>query len=96
MLKNDVAEQFQLLNRHIADAIANQDYVRATALDRARQEVLRDVCLMDVKSIDPNFFNIVEECAKDNANLIQKLQTDMNFISQRTSQSLKAQRAYLS
>ena len=45
-MKNDVAEQFQLLNKHIATAIASRDYVRAAALDRARQDVLKDVCLL--------------------------------------------------
>ena len=94
-MKNDVAEQFQLLNKHIATAIAGQDYVRAAALDRARQDVLKDICLMDVKAIDADFFNIVEECARDNAKLIQKVQEDMSQISQHTSRSLKAKRAYM-
>jgi hypothetical protein len=95
-MKNDVAEQFQLLNKHIAAAIAGKDYVRAAVLDRARQDVLKDICLMDVKAIDAEFFNIVEECARDNANLIQAVQQDMNHISWQTSRSLKAQRAYQS
>ncbi len=93
-MKHDVAEQFQLLNKHIATAIAGQDYVRAAALDRARQDVLRDICLMDVQAIDPEFFNVVEECARDNANLIQTVQQDMDHISWKTNRSLKAQRAY--
>ena len=95
-MKNDVAEQFQLLNKHIASAIVGKDYVRAAALDRARQDVLKDICLMDVKAIDAEFFNIVEECARDNASLIQAVQQDMNHISWQTSRSLKAQRAYRS
>ena len=95
-MKNDVAEQFQLLNKHIATAIASRDYVRAAALDRARQDILKDVCLMDVKAIDVDFFNIVEECARNNASLIQAVQQDMNHISWQTSRSLKAQRAYRS
>lgn len=95
-MKNDVSEQFQLLNKHISAAISEQDYVRAASLDRARQEVLKDICLMDVKAIDVDFFNIVEECARDNASLIQAVQQDMNHISWQTSRSLKAQRAYRS
>jgi len=95
-MKNDVADQFQMLNRHIADAIAKQDYSRATVLDRARQEILRDICLMDKQSIHAGFFTLVEECARDNANLIQKVQEDMSMISQKTSRSLKMHRAYMS
>jgi hypothetical protein len=95
-MKNDIADQFQLLNRHIAAAIAEQDYPRATALDRARQEILKDICLMGKQPIHAGFFTLVEECARDNANLIQKVQEDMSMISQHTSRSLKAQRAYVS
>lgn len=95
MMKNDVAAQFQLLNKHIAAAISAQDYARATALDRARQEILRDICLMDMTKISPDFFNIVEECARDNASLIQSVQEDMGHISWQRSRSLKAQKSYI-
>ena len=95
-MKNDIADQFQMLNRHIAAAIAEQDYPRATALDRARQEILKDICLMDKQLIHAGFFKLVEECARDNANLIHKVQEDMGMISQHTSRSLKVQRAYMS
>ena len=93
---NHVAEQFQMLNGHIASAISEKDYTRAARLDRARQDMLRDICLMDMQSIDAEFFALIEECARDNANLIQTVQEDMNQISWQTSRSLKAQRAYLS
>jgi len=95
-MKTDIADQFQILNRHIAAAIAEQDYPRATALDRARQEILKDICLMDKQSIHAGFFTLVEECARDNANLIQKVQEDMSMISRQTSRSLKMHRAYIS
>ena len=92
---NDIAQQFQMLNGHIASAIAEQDYPRATALDRARQDILKDICLMDNQSIHAGFFTLVEECARDNAKLIQKVQEDMSLISKHTSRSLKAKRAYM-
>ena len=91
-----IAEQFQMLNGHIASAISEKDYTRAATLDRARRDMLTDICLMDMQSIDAEFFALIEECARDNANLIQKVQEDMNQISWQTSRSLKAQRAYLS
>ena len=91
-----IAEQFQMLNGHIASAISEKDYMRAATLDRARRDMLTDICLMDMQSIDAEFFALIEECARDNANLIQTVQEDMNQISWQTSRSLKAQRAYLS
>ena len=93
---NQLAEQFQMLNGHIASAISEKDYSRAATLDRARQDLLREICLMDIQSIDAEFFALIEQCARENASLIQTLQEDMNHISWQTSRSLRAQRAYLS
>ena len=90
-----IVEQFQMLNDHIAKAISKKDYTRAATLDRARQDMLKDICLMDMQSIDAEFFALIEECARDNASLIQTVKEDMNQISWQTSRSLKAQRAYL-
>ena len=93
---NHIVEQFQMLNGHIASAISEKNYTRAATLDRARQEMLKDICLMDMQTIDAEFFALIEECARDNASLIQTVQEDMCHISWQTSRSLKAQRAYLS
>ena len=95
-MKNQLAEQFQMLNGHIASAISDKDYMRAAMLDLARQDMLKDICLMDMQSIDAEFFALIEECARDNASLIQTVQEDISHINWQTSRSLKAQRAYLS
>ena len=95
-MKNEFAEQFQMLNGHIASAISQKDYTRAATLDRARQDILKDLCLMDMHSIDAEFFALIEECARDNASLIQTVKEDMSHISWQTSRSMRAQRAYLS
>ena len=95
-MTNQLAEQFQMLNGHIASAISDKDYMRAATLDRARQDMLKDICLMDMQSIDAEFFALIEECARDNASLIQTVQEDMSHISLQTSRSLRAQRAYMS
>ena len=85
-----------MLDGRIASAISRKDYTRAATLDRARQDILRDLFLMDMQSIDAEFFALIEECARDNASLIQTVQEDMSHISWQTSRSMKAQRAYLS
>ena len=95
-MKNHIAEQFQMLNDHIASAISEKNYTRAAMRDRARQDMLKDICLMDMTSIDADFFALIEECARDNASLIQTVQEDMSHISWQTSRSLRAQRAYMS
>ena len=95
-MRNQVAEQFQMLSEHIASAISDKDYTRAATLDRARQDMLKDICLMDMQSIDAEFFALIEECARDNASLIQAVQEEMSHITWQTSRSLRAQRAYMS
>ena len=95
-MMNQVAEQFQMLSEHIASAISDKDYTRAATLDRARQDMLKDICLMDMQSIDAEFFALIEECARDNASLIQTVQEDMSQITWQTSRSMRAQRAYMS
>jgi len=93
-MQSDITEQFQLLNGHIAQAISAKDYGRAAALDRARRDILQDVCLMDMKAIDVSFFDMIEDCARQNASLIQSVEEDMQQISWQTSRSLKAKKAY--
>ena len=55
-----IAEQFQMLNGHIASAISEKDYALAARLDRARQNMLKDICLMDMQLIDAEFFALIE------------------------------------
>ena len=93
-MQSEITAQFQLLNGHIAKAISEKDYVRAAALDRARREILQDVCLMDMKAIDVSFFNMIEDFARQNASLIQSVEEDMQQISWQTNRSLKAKKAY--
>ena len=95
-MKSQIAEQFQMLNAHIISAISEKDSGRAITLDRARQDMLKDICLMDMQLIDSEFFALIEECARDNASLIQTVQEEMSDISWQTSRSLRAQRAYTS
>jgi hypothetical protein len=93
-MENDYLEQFQLLNGYIETAIANKDYLRAEALDRARREILRDVCLLNIDVMDIDFFNMLEDCARQNALLIQSVEENMRQVSWETSRSLKAKKAY--
>jgi hypothetical protein len=93
-MKSEITEQFQLLNDHIAKAISAKDYGRAAALDRARRDILQDVGLMDMKAIDISFFDMIEDCARQNALLIQTVEEDMHQISWKTSRSLRAKKAY--
>ncbi len=90
----EIRAQFSELNAHIAEAITNKDFSRALVLDKARQDILKDLCLMDPTTIDKSFFEFIEGCAKENARLIQKVEADMQDMTFRQSRSRKVQAAY--
>ena len=91
----EIREQFSELNGHIATAISNKDFNRAVTLDRARQDILRELCLMDMSGIDESFFAFIEQCAKDNAAMIKTLEDEMEDLTFRRSRTRKVQAAYI-
>ena len=90
----EIREQFSALNSHIAAALTNKDFNRAVTLDLARQDILKDLCLMDMSGIDEGFFTFIEQCAKDNADLIETIEKEMEELTFRQSRTRKAQVAY--
>lgn len=55
-MKHEIAEQFLTLGKEIVKSINSKDYVRATMLDRARQQILHELALIDTKILDDSFF----------------------------------------
>ena len=90
----EIREQFSALNGHIATAITNKDFNRAVTLDQARQDILKDLCLMDMSGIDESFFAFIEQCAKENAELIETIEKEMEHLTFHQSRTRKAQVAY--
>ena len=90
----EIREQFSSLNGHIATAITNKDFNRAVTLDQARQDILKYLCLMDMSGIDENFFAFIEQCAKENAELIETIEKEMEDLTFHQSRTRKAQVAY--
>ena len=90
----EIREQFSALHGHIATAIMNKDFNRAVTLDQARQDILKDLCLMDMSGIDESFFAFIEQCAKENAELIETIEKEMEHLTFHQSRNRKAQVAY--
>jgi len=93
-MKTRNLKEFEVLNGHIIDSINAKDYARAVLLDKARREVLRDLCLEEQSAMDDSFFSFIESCAAQNANLIQTIQEDMHKLAWQTNNFTKARRAY--
>jgi len=91
----EIKSQFSDLGMLILDAVKNKDFNRALMLDKARQDILKDLCLMEPTAIDAGFFEFIEGCAKDNARLIQSVEDDMEQMTFRQSQARKVQTAYM-
>ena len=49
---------------------------------------------MDMSGIDESFFSFIEQCAKDNAELIETIEKEMEELTFRQSRTRKAQVAY--
>lgn len=86
--------QFEELNHHIAGAITDKNFARAVALDSARQDILKNLCLKDPALIDEGFFTFIEHCARENASLISQIENDMEELTTRSSKQMRMQVAY--
>ena len=53
---DQVREQFEELNQHIIKAITDKNFTRSIELDSARQDILRELCLIDPALINEEFF----------------------------------------
>ena len=89
-----IRSQFEELNHHIAGAITDKNFARAVALDSARQDILKDLCLKDPALIDEGFFIFIEHCARENASLISQIENDMEELTTRSSKQMRMQIAY--
>ena len=90
----DMRTQFEELNHHIAGAITDKNFARAVALDSARQDILKDLCLKDPALVDEGFFTFIEHCARENASLISQIENDMEELTTKSSQQMRMQVAY--
>jgi len=93
-MDQQIVDQFELLNKHIADSITDKNYVRVAALDQARRDILTDLCMIDADAMDHSFFMFLEKCASQNAKLIQVAESDLTQLSSEAARLAKAQRAY--
>ena len=93
-MKNDLSAQFDSLNKEIVSSINTKNYARATLLDQARQQMLHDLASSDIRSVDAEFFSVLEQSASENSKLIDIVEHDMKQISQNTGRAVRAHQGY--
>lgn len=91
---SEIKAQFEMLNSSITSAISKNDFARVVALDSARQEILRDICLRAPSVFDDDFFIFMEKCARENSLLISKVEDEMDNLTCLTGKTMKMRMAY--
>ena len=67
-------KQFKSINNQILQAISNEDYTRAKTLDLARQDIIKDLSTLEEDHLDSSFFEFLEDCVKENSDIINDVQ----------------------
>ncbi len=86
--------QFKSINNQIAQAILDEDYTKAKTLDLARQDIIQDLSIIEDKHLDNSFFEFLEECVKENADIIDDVQLKMLKNTKTQSNFVKALNNY--
>lgn len=95
MTKNsEFIDQFANLNASIVDAIANKNFTRVVDLDKARQTMLQDLCLLAADEIDDELFQFIDSCARENTSLIERTELAINRMSKEKTKHKKVLNAY--
>ena len=85
---------FSALNNQIVTAIANRSYGRVIMLDKARQEMMQDLCLLAADDVDDKLFEFIEHCTYQNTKMIEDLELEVDKLTFRNNRFNKAVQAY--
>jgi len=85
--------KFSGLNDRLRDAIAEGDFDLAQKIDAERQYLLVSLMKADIEQ-DDELMDYVEQCARENAELVTTLETALTDLSRQTSTAGKVLKAY--
>jgi len=86
--------QFSALNDQIVAAIAERSFSRVITLDKARQDMMQDLCLLAADEIDDQLFDFIEYCTHQNTKMIEDMEADLEQLTFRNNRFNKAVQAY--
>ena len=86
--------QFSALNDQIVAAIAERSFSRVITLDKARQDMMQDLCLLAADEIDDQLFDFIEYCTQQNTKMIEDLEGELEQLTFRNNRFNKAVQAY--
>ena len=85
---------FSDLNEQIVDAIADGSFSRVITLDKARQDMLQDLVLLAVDEVDDKLFDFIELCTRQNTQMIEDLELEVEKLTFRNNRFTRAVNAY--
>ena len=86
--------QFSALNDQIVAAIAERKFGRVIALDKARQDMMQDLCLLAVDDVDDQLFDFIEDCARQNTKMIEDMEHSLTMLVKQNNSNEKVRKAY--
>ena len=86
--------QFSALNDQIVAAIAERSFSRVIILDKARQDMMQDLCLLAADEVDDQLFDFIEYCTHQNTKMIEDMEADLEQLTFRNNRFNKAVQAY--
>ena len=86
--------QFSALNDQIVAAIAERSYCRVISLDKARQNMMQDLCLLAADEVDNQLFDFIEDCTRQNTKMIEDMEAELEQLTFRNNRFNKAVQAY--
>ena len=86
--------QFSALNDQIVVAIAERKFGRVIALDKARQDMMQDLCLLAADEVDDLLFDFIEDCTRQNTKMIADMEVELEQLTFRNNRFNKAVQAY--
>jgi hypothetical protein len=92
-MKNEFKTKFTGLNDRLRDAIAGGDFDLAQKIDAERQYLLVSLMKADIEQ-DDALMDYIEQCARENAELVTTLETALTDLSRQASTAGKVLKAY--
>ena len=86
--------QFSALNDQIVAAIAERKFGRVIVLDKARQDMMQDLCLLAANEVDDQLFDFIEDCTRQNTKMIEDMEVELEQLTFRNNRFNKAVQAY--
>ncbi|MGB0521260.1 MAG: hypothetical protein ACPGKU_09605, partial [Candidatus Puniceispirillaceae bacterium] len=63
-------------------------------LDKARQNMMQDLCLLAADEVDNQLFDFIEDCTRQNTKMIEDMEAELEQLTFRNNRFNKAVQAY--